>query len=459
MMANVTYTNPAYDLSLPFWQKTRAAATNNGIKAGGQTYLPMGEDKDTAKYASYQKRAVYMGVTGRTQEALVGAIFRKELSFTDDLPSQLDFINTDFDGEMGSVEQVAKRTASDILVAGRFGYLVDFPAVGEMTREQEINSGVKPYTTSYSAENITNWETVKVNGIQKLALVVLKEIDLQHKNGDIFQLEEVTRYRVLRLVEGLYVQELYNDDGELEGEPIEPRMGGQRMTSIPFFFVGSVDNKPSVDEIPLEGIADINIAHYRNSADFEKNLYIHSGGTLTITTSMDNDAWKQMNPNGVVVGADQGLFLGDSGSASLLQLEPANAVDEAMKRKEQQMISIGARLITTSAINETAEAARIAASSETSVLNTVVSNIESALNQCLDVMAGFMGLNDAPEIKLNRQFFDTTLTAQEWMAANVAADRGDISQSDIRRILRKANILDSSRTDADIDNENGLNGQ
>jgi len=457
-MANVTYTHPAYDLSLPFWQKTRAAATNNGIKAGGQTYLPMGEDKNLDKYASYKKRAVYMGVTGRTQEALVGAIFRKELSFTDDIPTQLEFINTDFDGEMGSIEQVAKRTASDILVAGRFGFLVDFPAVGEMTREQEINSGVKPYTTSYSAENITNWETVKVRGVRKLALVVLKEMDLQHKNGDIFQLEEVTRYRVLRLVQGFYIQELYSADGEII-ETVEPKMGGKSMTSIPFFFVGSVDNKPSVDEIPLEGIADINIAHYRNSADFEKNLYIHSGGTLTITTSMDNDAWKQMNPNGVVVGADQGLFLGDSGSASLLQLEPASAVDEAMQRKEQQMISIGARLITTSAINETAEAARIATSSETSALNTIVTNIESALNQCLDVMTGFMSLNDAPEIKLNRQFFDTTLTAQEWMAANVAADRGDISQSDIRRILRKANIIDSSRTDTDIDNENGLNGQ
>tara|TARA_R100001244_G_scaffold71603_4_gene57858 strand:+ start:28 stop:1401 length:1374 start_codon:yes stop_codon:yes gene_type:complete len=457
-MANVTYTNPSYDLSLPFWQKTRAAATTNAIKAGGETYLPMGENKDLTKYASYKKRAVYVGVTGRTQQALVGAIFRKDMSFTDDLQTQLEFITTDFDGEMGSIEQIAKRTASDILVTGRFGYLVDFPAVGEMTREQEISSGVKPYTTSYSAENITNWETTSTRGVQKLSLVVLRETDLVHTEGDIFQLEEVIRYRVLRLVQGFYIQELYDNDGGLI-ETVEPKMGGNSMKSIPFFFVGSVDNKPSVDEIPLEGIADINIAHYRNSADFEKNLYIHSGGTLTITTSMDDEAWKKMNPNGVVVGADQGLFLGDSGSASLLQLEPANAVDEAMQRKEQQMISIGARLITTSSINETAEAARIAASSETSVLSTIVTNIESALNQCLDVMAGFMGLNDAPEVKLNRQFFDTTLTAQEWMAANVAADRGDISQSDIRRILRKANILDSSRTDADIDNENGLNGQ
>lgn len=455
-MADVKYQHPEYQEALPRWIMTRLAATPNGIKKAGEKYLPKGADKDADKYKTYKQRALYLGVTGRTKSALTGAVFRKEPSFSEDLPESLSFVEDDLDGEGMGIDQVAKRMVSEIQVTGRNGILVDFPNVPEgASREDEQRMGVKPYAASYAAESIINWETTKENGTNKLSMAVLCEKSYKARDGDIFAREEVIKYRALLLVDGLYENRLYDDSGEII-ETFEPRLNGQRMDYIPFFFTGSEDNKPCVDDIPLESIAEINIGHYRNSADFEKNLYIHSGGTLGITTSMDTDTWKQMNPNGVLVGADQGVFLGDSGSMSLLQLEPAQATSEAMKAKEDQMVSIGARLITTNAINETAEAARIAASSETSVLSTIVGNVEDTLNAVVSLMAEFVGA-EAPKYVMNRDFFDTVLSAQEWMAANVSADRGDISQSDLRGLLRRAGILDADRSDKDIDSENASN--
>lgn len=455
-MADVKYQHPAYQLALPSWTKTRLAATANGIKLAGEKYLPKGADKDKDKYATYKQRALYLGVTGRTNAALTGAVFRKEPSFMEDLPEALSFIESDIDGEGMGIDQVAKRMVSEVQLTGRHGILVDFPSVPEgASREDEQRMGVKPYAASYTAESIINWETTKENGINKLSMVVVCEKSYSALNGDRFAREEVIHYRALTLDDGLYVNTLYDENGEVI-DIFEPKLNGQRMSYIPFFFTGSEDNKPTVDEIPLESIAEINIGHYRNSADFEKNLYIHSGGTLGITTSMDTDTWRQMNPNGVLVGADQGVFLGDSGSMSLLQLEPAQATSEAMRAKEDQMVSIGARLITTNAINETAEAARIAASSETSVLSTIVGNIEDTLNSVVQLMAEFVGV-EAPKYQLNRDFFDTVLSAQEWMAANVSADRGDIAQSDLRALLKRAGIIDADRSDKDIDSENAGN--
>ena len=455
-MADVKYQHPEYQEALPRWTMTRLAATPNGIKKEGTKYLPKGADKDDTKYATYKMRALFLGVTGRTKSALTGSVFRKEPSFAEDLPEALEFINTDIDGEGMGINQVAKRMVSEIQVAGRNGILVDFPSVPEgASREDEMRMGVKPYAASYNAESIINWETTKVNGTNKLSMVVLREVGYQSKDGDIFAREQVIQYRALMLVDGLYENRLYSDDGEVI-ETFEPKLNNSRMNYIPFFFTGSEDNKPCVDDIPLEAIAEINIGHYRNSADFEKNLYIHSGGTLGITTTLSPDDWKDMNPNGVLVGADQGVFLGDTGSMSLLQLEPAQATSEAMKAKEDQMVSIGARLITTSAINETAEAARIAASSETSVLSTIVGNVEDTLNKVVILMAEFVKANPV-RYTLNRDFFDSTLTAQEWMAANVSADRGDIGQTDLRAMLRKAGILDADRSDKDIDSENMSN--
>lgn len=455
-MADVKYQHPEYQEALPRWTMTRLAATPNGIKKAGEKYLPKGADKDADNYKTYKQRALYLGVTGRTKSALTGAVFRKEPSFSEDLPESLLFVESDLDGEGMGIDQVAKRMVSEIQVTGRNGILVDFPSVPEgASREDEQRMGVKPYAASYAAESIINWETTKDNGTNKLSMVVLCEKSYSALNNDIFAREEVIQYRALLLVDELYENRLYDDSGEII-ETFEPRLNGQRMDYIPFFFTGSEDNKPCVDDIPLESIAEINIGHYRNSADFEKNLYIHSGGTLIISSSMDNDAFKEANPNGVLVGADQGVFLGDTGSANLLQLEPASATSEAMKAKEDQMVSIGARLITTNAINETAEAARIAASSETSVLSTIVGNVEDTLNAVVSLMAEFVGA-EAPKYVMNRDFFDTVLSAQEWMAANVSADRGDISQSDLRGLLRRAGILDADRSDKDIDSENMSN--
>lgn len=456
-MANVKFIHPEYATKVDNWRKTRLACSASGIKDAGVAYLPMALDKDAEKYKAYKQRALYLGVTGRTRSALVGAAFRVEPSFVDDLPSQLDFIIDDFDGGGMSVDQVSKRMVSECHTTGRHGLLVDFPAVpAGASREDEERLGVKPFAVSYNAESIINWEESRINGKTQLSMVVLREVTQEAKQGDEFEKEQVIKYRSLQLIDGLYVVRMWDDGGEPIGEPSEPRIRGQRLNYIPFFFTGSEDNKACVDEVPLEPIADINIGHYRNSADYEKNLFIHSGGLIVVSSSMDAAEWNEVNPTGVVVGADSGLKLERGDDAKLLQLDPAQAVDEAMKRKEEQMISIGARLITSGNINETAEAARISASSETSVLGTIVDNVEETINKALAVMSEALSV-DAPAYKMNRDFFDSKLTAQEFMAINVMYDAGHLAQSDVRNVLRKNGVVNAERTDKEIDSENASN--
>ena len=64
------------------------------------------------------------------------------------------------------------------------------------------------------------------------------------------------RYRVLRINEnGRYEQGLYDENGLLVGDLIEPRMAdGSGWTHIPFYFVGANDNQPDVDVPLINGI-------------------------------------------------------------------------------------------------------------------------------------------------------------------------------------------------------------
>jgi hypothetical protein len=56
---------------------------------------------------------------------------------------------------------------------------------------------------------------------------------------------------------------------------VQPKRGdGEAWNYIPFTFVGSVNNDETPDLPPLYDLAVLNVAHYRNSADYEESCYM-----------------------------------------------------------------------------------------------------------------------------------------------------------------------------------------
>ncbi|MCG8608943.1 MAG: DUF4055 domain-containing protein [Pseudomonadales bacterium] len=457
----VTTTHPEYDAHYAMWEQTRDCCTPGAVKSKKTKYLPatmnakpgkVGSEENT-RYESYLARATFVGITGRTLNGLIGAVFRKPA--TVELPAQIEYLIDDADGKGNTLEQVAKSMISNQQSLGRHGLLCDSPAgVPGMSQEEATREGIRPKICEYKAESIINW---KEQG-GKLILVVLKES--RERSEDKYDHDCESVYRVLEIEEGRYVQRLFDEHGEQIGEDIIPsKAGGAPWEEIPFVFPGALNNDPCVDPPPLYDMSELNLGHYRNSADFEKNLFIHSGGTLFVSSKLSADEWKTMNPNGITVGADAGHFLGDAGSATLLQLEPAQATDEAMKRKEEQMIAIGAKLIDKGAINETAEAARINATSETSVLDTIVGNGEDAIVRCLQWCAEFQGADpESIKYELNKEFFDRSVDPQTIMAGIQLYDRGIIAKPDMVSAARRAKLVDSDRTDEEIEDDIDTNG-
>ena len=146
---------------------------------------------------------------------------------------------------------------------------------------------------------------------------------------------------------------------------------------------------PDVDEPVLYDIATVNIGHFRNSADQENNLSVHGGGTLVVSTDMSPEAFQSANPAGITVGENSGLVLSEGGKAELLQLNAASAIGAEMTHKEQIMVQIGAKIITKTG-QRTAEEARIQATSENSMLDTLVGNMNEAFSSVLSDCRAFI---------------------------------------------------------------------
>ena len=449
-------------------QSVKSARSNAGQIQGtletelGSLYLPPPNPTDNSnenkhRYRAYVKRANFVNFTASTKDAFVGMAFSKPIVC--ELPQQLETMKEDINGNGESLESVAKRSLDEQLKTGRQGLLVDYPEV-DMGLTLAQTEGIKPYFKFYEAETIINWKTKYINGRNVLCMVVLQEC--YDEPIDEFSAEKKDRYRVLMLNEdGIYIQRLYNEHDELlvideEGSTdIIPRMSdGQPWREIPFIFIGSVNNDSKPDKAPLYDIAEINIAHYRNSADYEESCFLV--GQPTPVVAGLTQGWVDENfKNGLEIGSRAVIPLPEGGSASLLQASPNQMPEQGMINKEKQLIQIGAKIITDSGQAETAEAAKIRFAGQNSKLATVVGNIEDGYLIAFGWALMFAGGDGEVEFTINRDFYDRTIDPQLLMAKIQLLDRQVVSISDVRNYLRDSNIIDAERTDEDIEDDLG----
>jgi len=452
----VSDTHPEYDDSVSKWQLVGdCVAGSKAVKKrdSGKAYLPMPNEIDQSqnnknRYKAYLKRSNFVNFTAFAKKSLTGMVFRKPMVC--DLPSRIDYLKDNANGGGLSLEQVIRSVLGETLEAARFGLLTDYPKVEENQTKAQTDQ-IQANILSYNASSILNWRTTVINGLSKLSLVVLHE-PRQELSDDGFSYESVDNYRVLRLINGIYTVELYDEDEEIYDTFQPTKSNGSKWDIIPFTFVGAQNNDPQIDDAPLYDLAEINLAHYRNSADYEESCFLVGQPTPIIaglTQPWVNENFK----DGLTLGSLGMIPLPEGGSASLLQAAPNQMPLEGMKNKELQMAMIGARIIQDKAGVEASATVKMRLSGQTSELAALVGNVESGIKLAIEWVGVFMGTEGATELALNTEFYDSSLDAPQVMALIQLADRGDISQEDMRNNLRKAAWIEADKTDEEIDAE------
>jgi hypothetical protein len=455
----ITSVNADYSANTERWAINRAATSGqDAVKLATTVFLPDDNERDRSahareRYNRYLMRATWLPVSSYTVLGLSGMVFR--LPPEVELPSQLEYIETNADGAGLSLDQLAKLCLDEVIIVGRTVLLAEYPqAEPGLSAEEVAKRKLQARIGTYTAESLDHWKFELIGGVMKLTMAKLCEV--AEIEQDEFTVETVDRYRVLRLRNGVYTQAVYSDKDEVitpEFAPVD--FSGKTFDHIPIQIVGAENNRPDIDRAPISGIVDLNTAHYQVTADQAKCLHIHSGGTLVISSNMSNEQWKEANPNGITVGADQGIFLGDSGSASLLQLEATSASGEKLKSLEDQMLAVGANMITPS-VQETAEAARIDSSTRSSALLSATKNVSAGVQAALMDCALFMGGDPtAVKYQLNQQFYPENIDAQTMMAMVQLMDRQVLGLTDVRAKVRSAGFIAQNRTDEEIDQEAG----
>ena len=459
-MADVTFTRPEYNAALPSWRLINdVCAGERAVKARTITYLPQpnpddeSQENDT-RYRQYLARAVFYNATGRTAQGLVGSAFRKWPSL--EVPTAIDYVSTDIDGAGVSIYQQSQSVLGAVLRLGRHGLLVDYPQVDSPASRADMASGrVRSTVVSVQADQIINWRMEKIGAAHQLVLLVISETK-ETVTADGFGMETEAQFRVLRLVEGVYTQEIWRaGDGGIaimEGPFVVRDGSGRPWDVIPFTFVGSENNDASIDEPPLYDLSVLNIAHYRNSADYEDSAFF-VGQAQPWMAGLTEEWRNWLEQTGIYVGSRSPILLPEGGTFGIAQAQPNTLVKEAMDQKERQMVAIGARLIQPGGAVKTATEARGEQEAEHSVLSIVASNVSEAYTQALNWMARFMGVPESCEYAISQDFVEQRLDPNMLTALISAWQSGQMPESDLWAQLRKYGVIDPEKGDEEIREE------
>lgn len=436
--------HPLYSriLQLRKWEMVRRVIDNDA-----KNYLRQIEN-DPKRALAYKESAVLTNYTRLTLTGLVGMVMRKAPEMI--LPDSLEYMNKDANGMGLNLEQLSQQILSEVLCTGRHGILVDYP--------NNVDPGKgKSRLKTYDAYSIINWGYEQVDDEYKLTKLVLRE-SLEQFNEDGFEWISSIQFRVLRLENGVYTQEIYGEDNKPQPDskftPVD--YNGNSFNAIPFFWVGSENNDWKIDLIPLYDIAVVNLGHYRNSADCEESSFVSGQAMLHIDLgeSLNVDDFTTLNPDGVKFGSRTALITAGGGTASILQTGANPLPRQLMQDKSADIATIGARLITVNPGRETAEAARLRYSSSNSALHLVIKNVSTAIQNAAYVATQFQ--QEVPEdifFELNTQLYDDEVDPQILMQTMLLTDRNIITASDVRNYLRRTSFLSPNRTDDMIDAE------
>lgn len=421
------------------------------VKFRRAKYLPIPNADDTSKenmarYESYITRANFFNVAQRTQLGMRGQVFLRDPLV--EVPSLLEPVITDATGSGVTMQQLAQELVDHALGYGRVGLYVDYPNMtmpdgqSRGVSRAEVETGeVKPMFKLVKAKDAINWRVKRRGAKIILSMVVFREDYEAETDG--FEVKTENQYRVLRLDENdNYVIEIYRSKSALKAEEsyMPKDASGAPFNEIPFVFIGSVNNDPDIDLPPMYDLCAINIAHYRNSADYEESVY--TVGQPTFWFSGLTQKWLDDTMGGTIrLGALGGIPLPADGSAGILQAEPNTLAKEAMEMKQGQMLALGAKLVEASQVQRTATEADIDNVSETSVLGTIAKNVGAALEWALGFGARFVGQDDGSiAYELNTEFDLVNLSPEERKTLIAEWQSGGITFSEYRDSLRRAGI-------------------
>lgn len=448
------------------WKKCRdVLAGEESIKAAGTDYLPKMNRMSETEYENYKSRALFYGASHRTLQGLLGSLLRKPpviYASTDELVLKLENLSKNITQTGMDLQAFTRDVVYEILSTGRVGVLVDAPPVSSKLLQPT------PYVRMYAAEEIINWREHFEGGVPIVDQVVLLEtISLPSPDG--FGSQQITQFRELTLQEnGNYIQRVWVvDPPETEKdeatyrmiEEVTPLYRGKPMKRLPFFFCSASHLRPEIERPPLLDLFNVNLSHYRSSADLEHGRHFTALPT-PVVTGVDTDSADGVPPS-LEIGSSTAWLLPRDAQAKMLEFngQGLKHLENALIEKSSLMANLGARMLEPDKRSaETAEALRLRQAGDFASMNTISETVGQMLTNMMRVIAWWLGLTKILDdetlfVQLNKDYFESRLTPAMLTALVQAWQSGAMGFRDLYFNMIRGEMIDPERSYEEVYDE------
>lgn len=467
-VAGIDYIHPDYIKYQPLWNKARDILMGETeLKKVGkrETYIPRlgGHTLDAEgerDYAAFVNYAMLYNATGRTVEAYRGLLNRKIPIVT--VPKELEDLLENFTIKGESIYTFLEQIETEVITTNRVGVFIDYPyrdSERPLTKAEQKQKNFSPYATMYSAESIINWEETRVNNKVVTSMVVLLEKEWV-RSVSMRPEEEIT-YRVLELDdEGYYRQVIIKptliETGANRGtafkitDVVYPKINGQLMKEIPFIPITAQGITWNMSKSVIEDLINVNLAHFRDTAFYEKAISWTASPTAVFTGLPDDTS-------SVSIGSSSAIIIPMGGSAKYLEYEGSGitSIKEALESKENLMAILGTKILATTAGKaESGEAALIHRAGEQGILADVATTISSAGTQVLKIIAKWRNnLTSNLKVEVNQDYSPIVMDANTLIALGQELQAGNISHETYYWALQRGELAPATRS---LKEEQGL---
>ena len=402
----------------------------DAVKDQGQLYVPKPEGMSAQNYTHYLDRACFYGAPEMTLRALVGLALRKDPVIK--LPPRLEPMRLNATYENAPMQVLVEDMVREVATMGRFGILLDFPADG-------ASANAVPHISTFQAETIKDFSTGFVDGRKVLTCVHLAS-DEDWEGSDVTYelILEAGVYQFRRFIRDQHKTRV------VVGENHIPTINGKPLNYIPFLMVSHEGLRPEHVSPPFLSLCKVAISHFKNSADREHAIFLTASPTPWVAGSIPANKVPTQIGSGAVWTLPEGTEVG------MLEFTGAGvaAMKEIMEEKSETMISLGARMLSSTVNrNETLGTATQRTRSELALLHGVVVSVEAGLNRLLRLAAEWVGDDpDAASVSLSRDFIESAMDPKMIEQQMKLYLSGIISRASLHENLQKGEIVRADRS-------------
>ena len=472
MATTPDYQNKLYgEIFPPLWKQVNAVLGGTyTLRQAADEYLPQYPAEADESYRDRVDTATSDADYADTLDGILGMIFRRPPQIGENVPARIRAFLENIDLRGTHFNVFAQRFGRKGVHLGAAYIVVDMqrrPAEldGQTLDDAQVAElGLRPYWIAYGANDVQNSPRfLVINGALTLQQIVFRETATL-PDGE-FGEEEITRYRVWRLLVEPLSDGTYRKTGGVEWQVWEERAvaksnerkleqtdgGVLNLPELPVAeFVANPDpyNSRELLAPTLLDLSYLCIKHWQQQSDHESNLHLCSS-PIPYTVNLRDDGALTEQPwgKGVRYDCNEGGSVGyaePTGSGLEAMERQLASVKEAIRQKGLEMVLEGG------APNTTATEQILRARKRASRLSQMTLALQDCFERALQLTAMWLGLGgeSGGEITMGVKGDELILTAQDVTAYSQLAEKNQMPLRELWSLLQRGGIL---RDDFDAD--------